>query len=61
MLRFAILTGFPHLSVALFGAVSQQGSIVAPRDFFADIVSHSVAGPGVDRLQRCLNSLLKAA
>jgi len=62
MLLLAILTGFPRLSVALFGAITQQDAFTfSPRDFFADVASHSVAGPEVERLQTCLNPLLEGA
>lgn len=61
MLLLAILTGFPRLSVPLFGAITQQEhSAFSPRDFFGNIASHSVDGPELDRLQNCLNPLLES-
>ena len=60
MLLLAILTGFPRLSPALFGAITQQKpKTFSPRAFFADVAAHSVAGPDADRLQSCLDPLLK--
>jgi hypothetical protein len=59
MLLLAILTGFPRLSVALFGAITQHDALTfSPRDFFADVASHA-AGPEIDRLQTCLNPLVE--
>ncbi len=60
MLLLAILTGFPRLSPALFGAITQQEPMTfSPRAFFADVAGHSVAGPDADMLQSCLGPLLK--
>lgn len=60
MLLLAMLTGFPRLSVALFGAIaSQSTAIVSARAFFADVTSHSEFGPDAARLQTCLNPLLE--
>ena len=62
MLLLAILTGFPHLSVKLFGAITQQTpSALSAREFFANVASHTETSPEVQRLQNCLNPLLEAA
>jgi hypothetical protein len=62
MLLLAILTGFPHLSVALFGAITQQDpATVSARDFFVNVASHSEKNPEAARLQDCLDPLLEAA
>ncbi len=62
MLLLAILTGFPRLSVGLFGAITQQDPAAASaRDFFANVASHSEKGLEAARLQDCLNPLLDAA
>jgi hypothetical protein len=62
MLLLAILTGFPHLSVALFGAITQQDpATISPRDFFVNVASHAKKDPEATRLQNCLNPLLDAA
>jgi hypothetical protein len=62
MLLLAILTGFPHLSVALFGAITQQTpSTFSARDFFTNVASHSGTDPEAPKLQNCLNPLLEAA
>jgi hypothetical protein len=61
MLLLAILTGFPHLSVVLFGTIRDQNPLsFSPSAFFSDIAAQSIVGPDVQRLQNCLNPLVKA-
>jgi hypothetical protein len=60
MLLLAILTGFPYLSVALFGAIRDQNPLsFSPTAFFSNIAAQSIAGPDVQKLQNCLNPLVK--
>lgn len=61
MLLLAILTGFPHLSVGLFGAIRDQNPLsFSPAAFFSNIAAQSIVGPDVQSLQNCLNPLVKA-
>jgi len=61
MLLLAILTGFPYLSVALFGAIRDRNPLsFSPSAFFSNIAAQSIAGPDVQKLQNCLNPLVKA-
>jgi hypothetical protein len=61
MLLLAILTGFPYLSVALFGAIRDQNPLsFSPSAFFSNIAAQSIAGPDIQKLQNCLNPLVKA-
>jgi hypothetical protein len=63
MLLLAILTGFPDVSVALFGAIKNQNpSSFSPSAFFSNIAAQaqSIEVPDVQRLQNCVNPLVKA-
>jgi hypothetical protein len=58
MLLLAILTGFPHLSASLFGAIARQDSTSSASSLFGDIASYCPAGPEAAKLQNCINPLL---